>query len=70
MSEKKIVVLATLDTKGIEAQYLKEKIESLGESENLLPPLSNRWFTKEMTFPWTSPMTRFQLGKPRQINTS
>jgi uncharacterized protein (UPF0261 family) len=32
MSEKKIVVLATLDTKGIEAQYLKEKIESLGES--------------------------------------
>ena len=32
MSEKKIVVLATLDTKGIEAQYLKEKIEGLGES--------------------------------------
>ena len=32
MSKKQIVVLATLDTKGIEAQYLKEKIESLGES--------------------------------------
>ena len=32
MSEKKIVVLATLDTKGVETKYLKDQIEKLGES--------------------------------------
>lgn len=31
MSGKTIVVLATLDTKGIEAQYVREKIEQMGE---------------------------------------
>ncbi len=31
MSEKTIVVLATLDTKGQEAQYLREQIENLGD---------------------------------------
>ena len=31
MSGKTIVVLATLDTKGVEAQYVREKIEHLGE---------------------------------------
>ncbi len=31
MSSKTIVVLATLDTKGIEAQYLREQIEKLGD---------------------------------------
>ena len=31
MSGKTIVVLATLDTKGIEAQYLREQIEKMGE---------------------------------------
>jgi len=31
MSGKSIVVLATLDTKGIEAQYLREQIERLGD---------------------------------------
>ena len=31
MSEKTIVVLATLDTKGHEAQYLREQIEKLGD---------------------------------------
>ncbi|MCJ7558853.1 MAG: Tm-1-like ATP-binding domain-containing protein, partial [Gammaproteobacteria bacterium] len=30
MADKTIVVLATLDTKGVEAQYVKEKIEKLG----------------------------------------
>jgi len=30
MSDKTIVVLATLDTKGVEAQYLKEQIEKMG----------------------------------------
>jgi uncharacterized protein (UPF0261 family) len=32
MSDKKIVVLATLDTKGVEAQYVREQIEGMGES--------------------------------------
>lgn len=32
MSDKKIVVLATLDTKGIEARYVKEQIEKMGAS--------------------------------------
>lgn len=31
MGDKTIVVLATLDTKGVEAQYLKEQIEKMGE---------------------------------------
>ena len=31
MSGKTIVVLATLDTKGHEAQYLREQIEKLGD---------------------------------------
>ncbi len=31
MSEKTIVVLATLDTKGHEAQYLREQIERQGD---------------------------------------
>lgn len=31
MSAKTIVVLATLDTKGVEAQYLREQIEKLGD---------------------------------------
>ena len=30
MADKTIVVLATLDTKGVEAQYVKENIEKLG----------------------------------------
>ena len=30
MADKTIVVLATLDTKGVEAQYVKEQIEKLG----------------------------------------
>lgn len=32
MGDKKIVVLATLDTKGVEAQYMREQIEKMGES--------------------------------------
>jgi len=32
MSGKRIVVLATLDTKGIEANYLREKIEQMGHT--------------------------------------
>ena len=32
MSGKTIVVLATLDTKGVEAQYMREQIEKMGES--------------------------------------
>ena len=32
MSGKTIVVLATLDTKGKEAQYLREQIEKMGET--------------------------------------
>ncbi len=32
MSSKTIVVLATLDTKGVEAQYIREQIEKLGEN--------------------------------------
>jgi len=32
MSKKTIVILATLDTKGIEAQYLREQIEKMGET--------------------------------------
>jgi len=31
MSAKTIVILATLDTKGVEAQYLREQIEQLGD---------------------------------------
>jgi uncharacterized protein (UPF0261 family) len=31
MSNKTVVVLATLDTKGVEAEYLREQIEKLGE---------------------------------------
>ena len=30
MAENTIVVLATLDTKGVEAQYVKEQIEKMG----------------------------------------
>lgn len=32
MGDRKIVVLATLDTKGIEAQYIRKQIEKMGES--------------------------------------
>lgn len=32
MSGKTIVVLATLDTKGHEAQYLREQIEGMGDN--------------------------------------
>jgi len=36
MSGKTIVVLATLDTKGVEAQYMREQIEKMGESALLM----------------------------------
>ena len=32
MGKKVIVVLATLDTKGVEAQFLREHIEELGDT--------------------------------------
>ena len=39
MSGKTIIVLATLDTKGPEAQYLREQIEVLGDKRR--PSLSS-----------------------------